>query len=393
VTRAGWLLAAALTAAAVGAARWRAPVQVTGYDAGFYLAMTENPLSKTPRTLTAPYAYRLVPSLLLHFVPGRIPKVYAAYTALAAWATVLVFLKALRRLGFRAKPMLMAGFLFVSSWVSLRFAFYDPVHVDITYSLILAGAFYGLAARSDPIFALCLLIGAATREYFLILIPTYYLRRCRRGILDGRAAARTAAVAAGPIAVFFALRLFLPVSNRDFAYGEHALYFGRMFLIHWPRMVHAAFNVFGVGIFIIVFGLGAAGRFLTRHSWVAAYLFLSLICLALGGADRCRILFTAWPAVLLLAAAVVREQNELYRSQLLWGLLILLQLLLMRWHLPLEPATYRQLWWSNVSFLPRSEFLVSSNRYLMAGLAFLAAAGGLRLRQISFVDNNPEKRG
>nr|HPJ72488.1 hypothetical protein [bacterium] len=76
----GWLAAGAASLAMALALRVLTPVQTVGYDGAFYRAMTESPWGGADRTLTAPYAFRIFPAWVLHFVPGPALGVYTVYT-------------------------------------------------------------------------------------------------------------------------------------------------------------------------------------------------------------------------------------------------------------------------------------------------------------------------
>ncbi len=356
----------ALWAALIGLLWLLTPVRVTGYDGGFYLAMTRTPFSPADSVRTAPYAWRILPAWILHFVPGDPLDVYTVFNALAAGLAALVFLRVLRRMGLRAPETGLAVFFFLTCWVNVRFAFYNPIHVDSAYYLILAAAFWALLAGRDLPFLLCLLAAACTREYFLALLPAHYLFRRRPGRgLDFPILGRTALLAAAPLALFVSLRLFIPARNGDFGYLAHGLYFGRMALIHWPRMIYSFFNAFGAAGVILLLGAPAAGRELRRSPWLAAYLGASLVFWVFGG----------------VAAAVIRQHREIYASPPVLILLVLLQLFLMRFYLPLKPENYRLFWWSDVSFMPAAELARSARAGGLAGLAFAAALAGTRLKK------------
>jgi len=187
------------------------PVQVIGYDGGFYRAMTLNPLSGQGKTTTSPYAFRLLPAWLLHFIPGRPLIIYTIYNAFISILTVVIIFKLLARLGFGPLEGGIAVFIYLSSWVNIRFSLYNPIHIDSTYYLILSLAFYSLISKNKPLFFGCLLAGAATREYFVTLIPLYYFFNLRpRHRFDPRLLGETALISAIPLAAFVFIRLLIP---------------------------------------------------------------------------------------------------------------------------------------------------------------------------------------
>jgi len=376
----GWLAAGAASLAMALALRVLTPVQTVGYDGAFYRAMTESPWGGADRTLTAPYAFRIFPAWVLHFVPGPALGVYTVYTVgaeTAAAALLFAFLRA-RGLGPGA-----AGFgtgLFLTSWVNLRFALYNPIHIDATYYLAVAGAFWAMARKRDGWFLVFLLAGALSREYFVALLGAWYFFRKTPGkLVDGPILLRGLALGALPVAAAVALRALIPAVNRGFDYAGHAVYFGRLFFLYWPRMVHAAFNVFGVGLFLVILDPRGAGRCLAANPGAALYLGACVLFTAVGGADRCRILFTAFPAVVLLAAQAVERRRAIYLRPGFLVFAAAVQLFLMRAYLPITPANYRLHWWSTVSFRPEALLRQSWNRILLCGAAFSLVAAGSAL--------------
>ena len=357
------------------------PVSVTGYDGGFYAAMTRELISSNPRTTTAPYIYRILPCWALHFVPLPPGTSFALYNTIAIALGACLLFDLFRRIGFSSCLAGMGVFFYLFSWVNVRFSFYNPIHIDPTYYLILILAFTALIRGKDGLFLIALCLGAITREYFLSLVPVYYFYRKAPGrIRDKNIFLKTIRIAALPVLIFISLRLFIPTSNHDFNYLRHGIYFARMFFIYWPRMIHSYFNICGMAAVIIVLHLPTALRCLRRHSYLSVYLLGCLTFLIVGGADRCRINFISFPAILILTLQVMKEHPRIYRNKLIIGFLVISQLYLMRVFSPLVPANYRQIWWSNISFCPEAVFRQSSLRYLIFALAFFILTLFIRLR-------------
>ena len=77
----------------------------------------------------------------------------------------------------------------------------------------------------------------------------------------------------------------------------------------------------------------------------------------------------------------MRRHRDVYQNKLMVGFLAVCQLLLMRVFLPMVPANWREIWWSNVSFCPEAVFHHSLVRYGLAAGAFLVIYIGLSLRE------------
>ncbi len=357
------------------------PVSVTGYDGGFYAAMTRELISSNSRTTTVPYAYRILPCWVLHFTPLTPKTSFAIYNAtIIALAAYLLF-ALFRRIGFSSYLAGMGIFFYLFSWVNARFSFYNPIHIDATYYLILILAFTALVRERDALFLAALCLGALTREYFISLIPVFYFYRKAPGrIWDKNIFLKTVQIAIFPSLIFISLRLFIPTSNHDFNYFRHGIYFARIFFIYWRRMFHSYFNVYGMAMVIIILHLPTALRCLGRRSYLSIYLLGCLIFLITGGADRCRINFISFPVILILTLNIMKAHPRIYQNKLIIGFLVISQLYLMRVFSPLTPSNYRRIWWSNISFCPETVFRQSSLRYLLFALALFILILFIRLR-------------
>ena len=58
------------------------PEVYNGYDAGFYRAMSRELISDNPRTITAPYSYRVLTPWLLHLIPLEAETTFAIYNSI-----------------------------------------------------------------------------------------------------------------------------------------------------------------------------------------------------------------------------------------------------------------------------------------------------------------------
>ena len=362
-----------------------------GYDAGFYGAMSRELISDNPKTTTAPYNYRVLAPWLLHILPLKTEPAFALYnlTLCALSAYLLFFL--LTDTGGSYLEAGLGVFFFLFSWVNARFCLFYPIHIDGTYYFILILAFRSLLKKNDALFLIALILGAFTREYFLALIPIYYLFRKEKGcLLDRGALWKTLKLAGLPVIIFLSLRIMIPRSNQDFSYWSHAMYFTRMFFVHGRRILHSYLNIYGVVVFILLLHLGSCITYLKKNAYLAVYLLLSLLFLMTGGADRCRINFISFPAILILVVAAMKNHREIYRNPLMAGFLVAGQLFLMRVFRPMIIENYRRIWWSNVSFCPEAVFRRSLAGYGMVAVAFLLIYLGLYLRNSPDIYRDPD---
>lgn len=370
------------------------PETITGYDGTFYRAMSRELFSTNPRTLTAPYCYRIFPAFLLHFVPLDSLVSYSIFNAVAYAAAAGLFFSLFRGIGYSLREAGMGVFFFLFSWITVRFGFFYPAQIDPAYYLVLAAAFYAAYRGRDGLFLAALLSGALTREYFVILLPVYFFARARNSAqgfkgstVRGNHIARTLLLAAVPVLIFIALKILIRPANADFSYAGHLREFTRLFFLTGRRIAHSYFNVYGVVAFLVLLHLPGCLRFLFRNPALLSYLALSTLVLIVGGADRCRINAVAFPVFLVLGIEAMKARREVYSRPPMIAFLVLSHLYLNRILRPMTAENYRRIWWSEVSFCPEEVFRSSSLTYLAVFAAFVLLYLVLSLRA-----KNPPRR-
>ncbi len=242
--------------------------------------------------------------------------------------------------------------------------------------------------------SLCL--AALTREYFLALIPAYYLcRRERPGAVDLPALRRTVLISLLPLVLFILPRLLIAPANRDFNYLAHGGEFLRLTVIHWRRTLYSFANIYGASLFIIFLHPRTVFRYLRNRSGVAVYIPLWFLFLVIGGADLDRINFIGFPVVALLTAAAVASRPDLYRNKFLFSYLAAAHLLLMRnfTRIGPEPDNWRRLWWSSISFMPEEVFRSYRLLFiaLLAGFLLLALLVSFLQRRRGRISTLPDR--
>lgn len=367
-------IAAAILAIMIGI-RLLTPVWTGGYDARFYRAMAVEPFSAAPAARTAPYCWRILPPTLVYLIPLPVETAWPLLNFAAIFLSALILFRILEGESGSLTASAAGVFFYLFSWVNVRFAFFYPCQTDSAYYLILVLAFFALLKRKDALFLIALGLGALTREYFLALIPAYYLsRRERAGLFDPAALRRTALVSVPPLVLFLLTRLLIRPVNPEFNYLGHGGEFLRLTVVHWRRTLFSFANIYGAALFVILPGLPAGFRYLRRRPEAAVYIPFWFLFLVIGGADLDRINFIGFPVVMLLAAAAVAARPAFYRRWYVLVYLAVSHLVLMRVFVRIgpEPENWRRLWWSSISFMPEEVF--RSNR-----LVFLALLGGFAL--------------
>jgi hypothetical protein len=172
------------------------------FDGHVYAAMAEE-----PRVFTvAPWGYRLLAPWLVHLSPWNAARGFGVLTPLAIFAAGLGIYAGARRLGVRALPgVVAAGALLGSPPVAeiLRYVLLtEPTTLALETVFL-----YGLAAGASwPVMALVGVLGTASKEFFVLLLPAYFLARRRTGV--ARALAQTAGVLAPAAVLTLVLRVY-----------------------------------------------------------------------------------------------------------------------------------------------------------------------------------------
>jgi hypothetical protein len=272
------------------------------FDGHMYVAMAEDPAFFT----VAPWGYRILLPWLVSALP--LPHPVAAFF----WATllgltaagVLLFLY-LRHLGMGNGAALLGVAAFGASPPVGEVVRYQFLVEPLTVALELAFLLALEAGGGLPLLALLAILGALSKEFFLLLLPLVYLvRRTRVG--DARAAFETLVAAAPALATIVSLRVFWtphispPLPELPWIGAALALERLRETWREW----WTATLLFGLTPLAVLGALRARARPLALP---AAYLFLAALLapmfnpVAFFPADVRRLLLYALPAVLPLA--------------------------------------------------------------------------------------------
>jgi hypothetical protein len=165
------------------------------FDGHVYAAMAEE-----PRVFTvAPWGYRLLAPWLVHLSPWNAARGFSVLTPLALFAAGLGVFACARRLGTRSLPGALAAAALLASPPVAQILTYVLLAEPTTLALETLFLFCLAAGASWPVVALVGVLGTASKEFFILLLPAFFL--ARRGAGLARALAETAGVLA-PAALF-----------------------------------------------------------------------------------------------------------------------------------------------------------------------------------------------
>jgi hypothetical protein len=172
------------------------------FDGHVYAAMAEE-----PRVFTvAPWGYRLLAPWLVHLSPWNAARGFGILTPLALFAAGLGVYACARRQGGRVLPSALAAAALLASPPVAQILRYVLLTEPTTLALETLFLYALAAGASWPLVALVGVFGTASKEFFLLLLPAFFLVRRRAGAL--RALVETAGVMAPAALLSLVLRFW-----------------------------------------------------------------------------------------------------------------------------------------------------------------------------------------
>ncbi len=306
--------------------------QVKEYDHWRYIEMARGAEGKPQLQREPPYCFRLaVPAMARGLMRLGLPENAAFYlvTNAALFGFLLLLWLHLRDLGFslplRVTGLLVAGFTQGAvRWFEYQYWMSDPVAlclVMLAFFLVERGRWRALGAAS--------VAAAFVRETYVLVYPYVFLRELRLGRSFGRALARSATVAALPLAVLVAIRRLVVPSQPDaFVPGiVDSMGFRIAHLLdNQPYVV--SIGAFGVLVPLVLLYPGQLPRLARRHFDRALYVASVYATLVISNNNE-RPLAYALPALVPAALYVLRAFLADSKLKVAWvcGTVVALQVL------------------------------------------------------------------
>lgn len=239
-------------------------------DHQIYIAMAERPGDAHPR----PFAYRLLMPDVAGALPFDLATNFYVLTLLFLLATPVFMYGILREMEASPHEALMGiVLLFSLNWWAKFLGYY--FWLTDSALICFATASVWMMLRRQPLLAgIALGFSVLSKEAALFLIPFYYVYSAQE-VVDRNAIKQTAILSVIPVAVFFALRMWVPVTG-----SEYVLL--RLFReIGAERLTAGLFDFIRGGMVgtwgIIVAALAVVGCFYERRFARAALVFLVLV--------------------------------------------------------------------------------------------------------------------
>jgi hypothetical protein len=272
-----------------------------------YERMAQDPFA----THTFPFAYRILVPTIVHVLPFSHTFSFSLLAWLATGIAAGFLYVLVQRVG--APPPLALGLALCLALspplliVSLR----QGRNVDAATVAVMIAAVLFIIDERPRALAVTLAIGALTRESAMFLIPLAYAIWAER-LIDVDAFKRVAIVSAPAIAIYVALRLFIPTVGRELVVGYGgSLLGGRFDVLHdglnqIATELRRMFTVYGPLWFIAPLAL--RDMRLAQRGLVLVALCVVSMTFAL---DWGRIILLAAPIFYAAGAFVLRDKRQL----------------------------------------------------------------------------------
>lgn len=267
-------------------------------DANAYYDRSFHPFEKSG---DAPYIYRLLTPFLVNLLP--MDHLIGFGLVNSAGFALLLFLTYyyIKRLS-ASKVYGLLGIAFLASCPVFVYTLSNTCLTDSLSFVFLIAAFIGLLERNDKLYLIALTVGVLNKETILLTVPLYFLLALeKRSFLISLR--NSVAVALPAVAILLAVRVYFGTGEYHSAGTiEDVLEFHSHESI--LRIGFLAYSTFGVLWLLFLFGLKKANDRFLRYSLVFVPLVFAQLIIA---TDIARMLFIAFPVVMPIAFACLRE--------------------------------------------------------------------------------------
>jgi hypothetical protein len=288
-----------------------------GNDGRRYADLTEGFRGKPADLPWGPFAFRLLPSAIVAWMPFDIRTGFLIVNVLSVLGATILLMRLLDHYRVPPRVTLVALFWWLSLPMGLRWDIYYPVLGDAFGFFILAALILWALERRVVLFAVALAAGVLARENLLMTVP--FLWRAHVQNAPVRWTLVVALVSAPAIAALLAIRAFPPVApavgsgagtQATVVAQELVLIFQNESGQAWRVLLAAPLSL-GLLLVIPVLRLRGTLRFLSREMHWMYFAALTAVLAVVGGRDNDRYFYVLAPLLLILTFAV---HGDLWRS-------------------------------------------------------------------------------
>lgn len=257
-----------------------------------------------------PFAYRLLGPYIIGLLPVADPVGFYWATVLASLVLVGVFFLFLCHVGLAPVVSAAAAILFALNRYLFGLTVWDFFQINDVLSLLcIVLLFWAMLDERWLIFAAVLLVGAATKETVLLMVPTVFVyllekKRLRTNIW------RVALAMIPGLALFVLIRLLAPVAGGRGLFQAFLAYSGKLGSVEaWLRLLIIPF--LPLALVPLVF-FEETRSFFRRRAYALVYVFLVLAS-TLFGQNNDRLMAPAFVVIYWLLGVILmwlRQQNR-----------------------------------------------------------------------------------
>ncbi len=289
--------------------------QFKDWDSHYYLKIADA-FPNIDDSAIRPFSFRLAGPFIAGALPLDPAVSFMLLTVAGLIVTVIGFYLFLVYLGVESNLALFASLLYILNKHFFGFVSWNYFHVnDIIMNIVLLSCFWAIYERRWLLFAVALLIGSATRETFIIMIPTglVYL------LFDSKNRSdiwRLLVSSAPAILLFLLIRMLITPENGRMLIASLSDNYTKLFRV--GGIYHQLINPFVPLTMIPVIYFKETYRFFRGRLHMLAYLLLIFIA-SLFGENNERLIHPGFIVFFYLLASIIgaRIESRLMRAVIL----------------------------------------------------------------------------
>jgi hypothetical protein len=288
-----------------------------GNDGEIYANLAESLRGNVAEPPWGPFAYRVLPSAFVAWMPFDIPTGFLIVNILSVLGSAILLLRLLDRYGVPSRVALLALVWWIGLPMGVRWDIYYPVLGDAYGFFVLVALILCALERRLVLFAVALVAGVLARENLVLTIPLLWRAHVRSAPLRWTVLVGLAVVPA--VAALLVVRAFPPIAP---AAGSNSLsqsiviayevvltitnYGGQA----WRALLAAPLSL-GLLLVIPLLRFRRTLRFLSREMPWTYFALVAVVLAFVGGRDNDRYFYILAPLLLILTFAV---HADLWRS-------------------------------------------------------------------------------
>lgn len=281
------------------------------YDGRFYGAISGSTLFDPEMATQAPWCWRILTPGFVSLLPWSTIDSFRIVGFVSNWLTLALLFQLLRRYALSARSATVGVLLYAGVFWALKFSWFAPAYVDFQAQTLLVALLLSLASERFWVAVVVFTVGALQKESLLLFLPTalFALWRTPTTARRQRVLVAVAMIVAPALTLMIVHRAIRPTNDYS---SLQALLFNLNGLTSarwWLILLHAAMSGLGLLPAILLLNLRAVVRRI-REQPMLLLAILTGVGALFGGVDKSRIFLSMLPAVVVVAASVLRDSAD-----------------------------------------------------------------------------------